>query len=318
MISYPAMAHGWYYSPEAAMVRGMPGVEILEGWEWVPESDERPWSFLGSMYETRMRLGKKNLLSMPFKLGPNSLYGKYAQTVGWDQDKRLPPKSHALPVAGWVTSYCRAMLWKVIRQSPSSVIGVETDSVFLLEDPRNLDIQLGDELGQWSYEVYDEMIYMQSGMYHTRKGDEWQGVKSRGITKREYPFAVAEQYLQSLLPSEPWAPLELKTQPRFIGAGAALASTARFRDIFCSWRSQTKEIRIGDTGKRIHSQKVCSQCQQGHSPNETSHRLMVHSRSDGTMLSFPRRLPWEQNHTAEVQAIRDQLDIEGELIASKT
>lgn len=314
MISYPNVVHGWYYSPEAAMVKGMPGVTIHEGWEWETGSEERPWAFLSEMYATRKRLGKRNLLSMPFKLGPNSLYGKYAQTVGWDQDKSLPPKSHALPVAGWVTSYCRAMLWRVIRQCPTSVIAVETDSVFTTVDPQTLDLQLGDELGEWSYEKYDEMIYMQSGMYHTRKGDEWQGVKSRGITKREYPFAMAENYLSSLLPGQSWMPMEMTTLPRFIGAGAALASHAQFREVFTSWRSQTKEISIGDSGKRIHNPKACKQCSQGIRPSERPHRLFVHSRSDGTMMSFPRRLPWEQAYTEEVQQIRDKLDIEREII----
>jgi hypothetical protein len=315
MISYPAMTHGWYFSPEAAMMRGIPGVTIHEGWEWIPDSDERPWAFLSEMYETRMRLGKKNLLSMPFKLGPNSLYGKYAQTVGWDQENKLPPKSHALPVAGWVTSFCRAMLWTVIRQCPSAVIAVETDSVFCSVDPQTLNIELGDELGQWSYEKYDEIIYLQNGMYHTRKGEQWNGVKSRGITKREFPVALAEEYLQTLLPREAWSSMELPTAPRFIGAGAALASSAPFRETFCSWRSQTREIGIGDTGKRIHNPKTCKACSHGYSPNETPHRLMVHSRSDGQTLSFPRRLPWEQKHTNEVQEIRDRIAIENEVIA---
>lgn len=314
MISYPNAVHGWYYSPEAAMVKGMPGVTIHEGWEWETDSEERPWSFLKEMYATRRRLGKQNLLSMPFKLGPNSLYGKYAQTVGWNQDERLPPKSHALPVAGWVTSYCRAMLWNVIRQSPSHVVGVETDSVFTTRDPKELQLKLGDELGEWSLKEYDEMIYMQSGMYHTRQGDEWQGVKSRGITKREYPVAMAEEYLNSLEPGETWGPMRLQTQPRFIGAGAALASNAPFRAVFTSWRSQTKEILIGDSGKRIHNPKACTACSKSQLPSDHTHRLFVQSRSDGQMLSFPRRLPWEQEQTKEVQEIRKRLDIESEVI----
>lgn len=317
MISYPNVVHGWYYSPEAAAVKNIPGVTIHEAWEWETESEERPWAFLAEMYSTRMRLGKRNLLSMPFKLGPNSLYGKYAQTVGWDQDKRLPPKSHALPVAGWVTSYCRAMLWKVMRQSPTTVIGVETDSIYTTTDPKQLELSLGDELGQWSYDEYDELIYLQSGMYHTRKGDTWQGVKSRGITAREFPNASVQEYLRGLIPGEAWPSLILETKPRFIGAGAALASAAPFRATFCSWRSQTKELGLGDTGKRIHHPHLCRECKAGYSPSARPHRMFVHSRSDGETLSYPRRLPWEQEHTAEVIEIRRKLEIEGELSEHK-
>lgn len=317
LISYPNMAHGWYWSPEAAVVQGMEGIEIEEGWVWHTESEERPWSFLQEMYNTRMRLGKKNLLSMPFKLGPNSLYGKYAQTVGWDQRKMLPPKSHALPVAGWVTSYCRAMLWNVIRQDPSSVIGVETDSVFTTRDPKELSIELGDELGNWSVTEYDQMIYMQSGMYHTQTNTEWSGVKSRGMNKREFPIEKMEEYLTSIPGGAEWPKIELWTDPRFIGAGAAIASSEKLKEIHTSWRPQLKKIRMGETGKRIHLHKACTACVAGTSPNDKPHRLIVNSRSDGDQLSFQRHLPWEKDQTAEVRAIRERLAQEAELLEHK-
>jgi hypothetical protein len=329
MISYPSMAHGWYASPEAAGVQNMKGIEILEGWHWETTSEERPWSFLSEMYETRMRLGKKNLLSMPFKLGPNSLYGKYAQTVGWDQEKKLPPKSHALPVAAWVTSYCRAMLWGAVRQSPSSVVAVETDSVFMTTDPRTLRLSIGQELGQWSITEYDELIYMQNGMYHCKQDGEWKTVKSRGMNAREFPLEKMEEYLKGLVAGERWncGPdcnsdcehhgIRLETKPRFIGIGAALAMSAPLKSTHTSWRPQTKHMALGDTGKRVHFPGVCPQCKSGIPPTEQPHRLMVHSISDGTTLSYPRRLPWEQEHTAEVIEIRQQLDLEAELVERK-
>jgi hypothetical protein len=317
LISYPPILHGWYASPEAAIVKDIPGVEILEGWYWETESEEKPWSFLQEMYETRMRLGKKNLMSMPFKLGPNSLYGKYAQTVGWDQKKKLPPKSHALPVAGWVTSYCRAMLWDVIRRDPSSVISVETDSVFTTTDPRTMRLSIGSGLGQWDFKVYDEVIYMQSGMYHLKADGEWFAVKSRGMNAEEFPIEKMEEYLQSLTAGEKWDPIELVTRPRFIGAGAALAMSAPLKAVHTSWRPQKKKMALGDTGKRVHVPGVCSSCRAGISPSSRPHRLIVNTRSDGEMLSFGRKLPWEGSHPDEVQEIRTSHLIESELLEEK-
>lgn len=311
LISYPQIGHGWYFSPEATMVQGLPGFEILEGWHWETESEERPWTFLRDMYDTRMRLGKKNILSMPFKLGPNSLYGKYAQTVGWDQEKKLPPKSHALPVAGWVTSYCRAMLWSVIRQDPSSVIGVETDSVFLTKDPNGLKLSIGDALGQWGLTTYDEVVYMQSGMYHTKTNGEWKGVKSRGMSAAEFSYAKMEEYLSSLRTDEPWPAIELETAPRFIGAGAAIASSVPTKEIHTSWRPQIKKTRMGETGKRVHVQKACPACAKGIRPQDGSHPLIVNSRSDGDTLSYPRRLPWEKDKQyEEVAEIKEMHELE--------
>lgn len=312
LISFPNRVQGWYMSPEARMVMGMPGVKVSEGWVWQSQDSEFPWKFLGEMYRTRQRLGKSNLLSIPFKLGPNSLYGKYAQTVGWDRKKMLPPKSHALPVAAWITSFTRAKLWSVIRQMPERVIAVETDSVFFTGEMP--DIQIGDELGQWSHKEYEELVYIQSGMYHSKQEGEWTGTKSRGLSKTEYPLPAARKYLQSLEPGSEWPSLSLRTKPRFIGAGAALNSAAPFKTQHCAWIPQTRELTLGETGKRRHAPAICKACNDGATPWDAPHRLVIGTRSDGETLSFPRRLPWESNHTSAVEEIRRLEMLEAEMI----
>lgn len=315
MVSYPGTVHGWYWSPEAALANKLNGAVVEEGWEWKSNETTFPWAFLQDMYDTRMRLGKSNLLSMPFKLGPNSLYGKYAQTVGWDQKKKLPPKSHALPIAGWVTSYCRAMLYAAMMKAPRQIVAVETDAIYSLLPPEALGIAVGDGLGQWGYEVYDEMMYVQSGMYHYRQKGEWKGVRSRGLNRAEYPVEKAQEYLRSLKGGEEWGAMTLTTRPRFIGAGAAINSAEDTKDIMTSWRAQEKTMTLGDTGKRTHVMNACRMCKEGISPYDVPHRLVVQTRSDGTTLSFPRRLPWEEPHPEEVEEIRLQLAIERELIS---
>lgn len=315
MISYPNMAHGWYWSPEAAMAQRLPGIEIMEGWEWRSNEKVFPWEFLQDMYDTRMRLGKENLLSMPFKLGPNSLYGKYAQTVGWNQKEKQPPKSHALPIAGWVTSYCRAMLYTAMMHAPGKIIAVETDAIYTTAHPDTLGISLGKALGQWDVSVYEEMMYVQSGMYHYKKDGEWQGTRSRGMSRGEYPVAVAQDYLRGLEGGKPWDAMKLTTKPKFIGAGAAMASSAPLKAVMTAWKPQSKEMTLGDTGKRVHLPNACDACARGVSPYDEPHRLVVRSRSDGDQLSFPRTLPWETTYTPEVLEMREKLAIERELIS---
>lgn len=314
MISYPNRVSGWYMSPEARIVQSMPGVNITEGWYWDSDETVMPWTFLHDMYETRQRLGKENLLSMPFKLGPNSLYGKYAQTVGWDEENMLPPKSHCLPVAAWVTSYCRAMLWSAMSNALDRIIAVETDSIYTTAEPHELGITLGDGLGQWSHDTYDEIAYLQSGMYLTKKDGEWSGVRSRGIARAEFDSDGISQYLRGLVPGEQWEPYRITTKPRFVGMGASFATNSPFKDTHCTWQPQIKDITFGDTGKRRHHQSACAACNAGMTPWDGPHRTVVHSKSDGYAVSQPRRLPWEQAHTEEVQSIRDNIKLEGELI----
>src|SRR3546814_6712081 len=97
------------------------------------------------MFNKRMELGKKNFISMPYKLGPNSMYGKLAQRVGWKTDKdgnAHPPMSHCLPLAGWITSKCRASLMKAIMQIPlDRLIAVETDGVYTRSEEHTSELQ---------------------------------------------------------------------------------------------------------------------------------------------------------------------------------
>lgn len=324
MITFPASVLGWYASPEAKMLIGTRGTEVLEGWYWRSYGEpEFPWKFLEEMYERRMRIGKKNLMSMPFKLGPNSIYGKLAQTVGWDKEKMLPPRSHALPIAAWVTSMCRAMLYTAMRRQPDKIIAVETDSIITTAHPSELGIKLGDSLGEWEATEYEEIVYVQSGMYHVKKDGKWLGTKSRGLQASEYTIDAAMEYLRTCLPNSDnldgytWPPLRLTTKPRFIGAGAARASAQNFKDMHCVWQEQTREIGIGNTGKRRHIPAMCDACQRGVSPWDEPHRLIVISKSEGTTISAARKLPWEQAHPAEVQEIREQIERETDQLSDK-
>lgn len=315
LISYPSMVSGVYASPEANMVNGMPGAKILNGWYWheYDNSRESPWKFLEEMYDRRIRLGKENLLSMAFKLGPNSLYGKYAQTVGWDEKNNLPPKSHALPIAGWITSLCRSMLWKYISSAPQHVVGVQTDSIFLTCPPEEIGIVPDKTLGGWGVEKYDEMICLQSGIYLLKKDERWGSVKSRGIERGELNPDVVMNHLQSLKPGEPWPSFTIKSKPKFVGMGAALASKDNFNDVHCTWQIRDIEISVGEAGKRRHHPEFCVMCENGISPWEAAHPTFIWTDSYGNM-SEPRRLPWEREHTAEVQEIRDNTKINDDMI----
>lgn len=305
LISFPNRLIGWYATPEAAMMFGYPGIRVTECWEWVPSVESYPWTFLRDMYRTRDKIGKSNPLSLPFKLGPNSLFGKYSQIVGWDKENNLPPKYHALPVAAWLTSYARAQLWRVMTQlNMSDVIAVSTDAVYFTGD-RMPDVPISNELGAWSHSVYDEMIHSQSGMYHYRVGKEWMGVRSRGIYRSEFPVERVQEHLRSLQPGEKWPALRLSTE-RIILLGSALASSD-FRKNWRVWKTVERDITIGATGKRLHIPNSCNACARGVSPADEFHRLVVNSRSDGMTMSHPRTVPWEKPFSPEVQEIRDEL-----------
>lgn len=297
-ISFPQFSNGWYWSPEADVAceigkRHQGSVEIHEGWVWRHDGT-RPFKFLQEMFDKRIELGKKNVVSMPYKLGPNSMYGKMAQRVGWDQKKNLPPKSHCLPLAGWITSACRAWLYRMMLQMPMhKIVAVETDGIYTTVPPEKLFADFGDGLGQWGTEVYDEMLYLQNGVYHMRQEKLWLPPKARGLDMTSVSQPVIEQYFRSLGSGE-FPALTVQMRERFVGLNAAYIKGRgiHVKDFLGKWEAGSREMEPGGKGKRAHIPAKCAECKMGVSAWEHSHGLAIRTRSVGQM-SAPHVLPWE-------------------------
>jgi len=319
-ISFPQFVNGWYWSPEAAAAmeigkRYPKSVRIHEGWVWRNDGT-KPFAFLEEMFQERIKLGKKNVVSMPYKLGPNSMYGKLAQRVGWDEKQRLPPKSHCLPLAGWITSSCRAALYRVMVQMPMhKLVAVETDGIYTTIHPDKLKADFGDGLGQWGVDEYDEMLYLQNGVYHRRIGDEWKAPKARGLDIASVSQPVVEKYLRGCSPGE-FEPLTVNMRERFIGLNAAWvkARGVHVKEHLGKWEAGTREMEPGGKGKRAHLTSVCAECQMGMSAWDSPHRLAIRSRSMGEM-STPHSLPWEDSPVpVDMEKFRELDLVESDLI----
>jgi hypothetical protein len=319
-ISFPQYVNGWYWSPEAECAaeigRRYPGsVRVHEGWVWRHDGT-RPFRFLEEMFHERIRLGKKNIVSMPYKLGPNSMYGKLAQRVGWDQKKRLPPKSHCLPLAGWITSRCRASLFKVMVQIPMhKLIAVETDGIYTTVPPDSIRADFGNHLGQWGVDCYDEMLYLQNGVYHRRNNDVWMPPKARGLDIASVSQSIVESYFRSCSPGE-FPTLTVQMRERFVGLNAAWVK-GRGVDVkshLGKWEAGVREMEPGGKGKRAHITSACTECQMGLSAWDSPHRLAIRSRSIGDM-STPHNLPWENVPLPEdMKKFRELDEIESDMI----
>lgn len=307
-ISYPSRVDGWYWTPEAAMAKRSHHAVILGGYEWHPaDKDDRPWAFLADMYQQRLTLKDAgNPCERAFKLGPNSLYGKLAQRAGWDSVNMMPPRAHTLPLAGWVTAYCRAEIMKLVaRMDPRQVIAVETDGVFSTQSPEQLGIVLDKELGGWGTKEYADLIYVQNGLYIGIKDDGSYEIKTRGMDPESITYDSVIRYLETLQPGERWEPTEITQRERFIGIGSAISRSRttggklnpfKMNQLHCRWELSPRQMSPGLKGKRVHIAKACPACGRGHTPAEAPHQLFVRSRALMHPESFPYRLPWEDNY----------------------
>lgn len=296
-ISYPWRVEGWYWTPEvrAARKRGVP-VEIIDGWEFLPDDDTKPFRFVEDMYMERLEMKRTgNSSQYALKLGMNSMYGKTAQRVGWTEENQRIPPWHQLEWAGWATSYTRAKLWyEMSKVTPDKLIAVETDGFYTTATPEELGITASKELGGWEVEVYDEIIYLQSGLAWLRKGRVWIP-KRRGLDPDTFQLQDAIDYVESLGPvtsrETAWKPYVGK-QTRFIGLGAALMSARPLKEVHRTWQTTTKEIRPGESGKRVHIPPRCRACRMGKSAGDMPHDLVISTDVSEILHSAPHFIPW--------------------------
>lgn len=296
-ISFPWVTDSWYWSPEVMNLkkRLRPNqYEIVEGWEYLGWNDApKPYGWVQDMYELRREWkAAGNASQLALKLCMNSLYGKMAQRVGWNEEKRTAPTWHQLEWAGWVTSNCRAMLWNLMSRIPREhLIAVETDGLYTTMPPGSLGVTESTGLGGWEIEQYDEIMYVQSGLAWLRKGDKWI-CKRRGLDARTFELADCRRYLGTLRAGEDWEPFVGRTT-RFIGLGAALAGNAPLKVRHCVWQTIDREIRPGQGGKRIHVPTQCASCREGLSAYESAHEMSIRSLAYGNPKSHPHDIPWE-------------------------
>jgi hypothetical protein len=311
-ITYPSRVSGWYWTPEVAQLVAHldpRAFRIVDAWEYVGWSTRPFDQFVHEYYAERKRLKALGIgAERAIKLALNSLYGKMAQRVGWERTGG-PPTWHQLEWAGWVTSWTRAKLFDVLARIPwHDQIAVETDGIYTTANPVDLGIVDSKELGGWEVNVYDELLYLQSGVYALRTGETWD-TKYRGLNSDALNAEGMGAYLSSCIPGEWWPPI---TGPdtRFTGYQISLARSrtdhSRFYDQHRRWVTIPKEISVGNVGKRVH--RHCPVCKEGLTPYEKPHDLTVASTAFKDWNCYPHFIPWRDQlgREAEWRTLIDQ------------
>jgi hypothetical protein len=285
-VIWPHECEGWFWGPEAELVKNDPDAEFLESYIFdEDDATDRPFAWIEEYYlkrQTLKRIGSP--LELTFKLIINSVYGQLAQRTGWDKKQRTSPKSHQLEWAGYITSACRAAVFRAAMSVGDNLISIDTDGVYSMAPFRNLDT--GERLGQWDTESYDSGVFFQSGIYALGQGGDWVKGRTRGIPKGKYS---AEEVLRCVNAGESLRMLQTK----FTGYGLALNG---IRESLNTWESVPVEVVFGGQGKRYHNTvKWCGKnghCKDG--IHEFIPRPVRFCPDDG-ITSAPHYLPWLAN-----------------------
>lgn len=225
-IRYPLEGEGWYWNweVEAALEKyGESNFEIVEVW-YAEGNIEYPFrNLIEETFQYRHELKAQNHPShIPVKLILNSLYGKFAQTVG--------KATYYSPIwAGLITSETRAKLMRVLDEN---VVCVMTDSVW---SKKTLRVPIGKNLGDWEYQPDRKLILAEAGLYQSIQADGTRGTWQRGFDRRN-PVDIEKLVNLWLWDDPTYQPVY--NVNRFIGMG--LASMTSYP--WCNWIDLERKI----------------------------------------------------------------------------
>lgn len=189
----PVSTSGYYWLHELEAAQRAGTVKTIEYDKWFsyePCGCPPPLAEIAELYETRKSVNKNSPLGRAIKLLINSIYGKFAQSIG-------DPKYGNAIYASLITAGCRTMILDAIATHPggmNNVIMVATDGVYFLDQHPNLP--LSGNLGDWEHAAHDDMCLFKPGVYWT--GNTRQAVKegklpvfkARGISAQDFASSI--------------------------------------------------------------------------------------------------------------------------------
>lgn len=200
----PMATEGWYWWDELLAAESAGFVKSLKRtgrgvrqnvMSWVsydPCDCPPPMRDVTALYEHRLKVGKGTPSGKAAKLAYNSMYGKFAQSVG-------EPVFGNPVYASRITSGCRTAITEAIATHPNGaadVVMVATDGVYFLTPHHGLP--LGDALGAWEHKVKSNLTLFKPGVYWddaTREKIALGGsatFKARGFRASDFLASIAQ------------------------------------------------------------------------------------------------------------------------------
>lgn len=196
----PTRTEGWFWKSELDAAKRAKCISRCTIKQWMayrPCKCKCPLAGVQKLYDIRRSVGKDTPLGKGCKLAYNSMYGKFAQSIG--------NPLFANPIwASLITSGCRGMILDAIATHPKGkwdVLMVATDAVFFATPHPTLNIS--SDLGRWEHKTRTNLTLFKPGIYwddSTRKQiaeNESVTFKARGISARafaHYLGTVDEQF----------------------------------------------------------------------------------------------------------------------------
>jgi DNA polymerase type B, organellar and viral len=250
-ILYPPEGEGWYWFSEIeAAIKQYPNLDLEFKEYFIAEGNiEYPFlPLIEEAFKYRKELKRQNHPShVAVKLILNSLYGKFAQTVGRNR--------YYSPIwAGLITAHCRAQLTSVISDD---VVLMMTDSVW---SKAPIPVDDSRELGGWEKGDEQKLIVAGAGLYKAIDSDGSESVYQRGFDKAK------ELDLEELV--NIWLDVDEAYEPifkmnRFVGMGLASMTSYPWRE-WVEIERRIKPLALYGTTKRFGQHPAVDQAEFRH------------------------------------------------------
>jgi hypothetical protein len=234
LIFYPYEGAGWYHADEvkaAIEMYGDDAIKVTEGWALISNCDHRPFAFIDSLYALRKHVESvgNRAQGIVIKLILNSLYGKLAQQVGERKDR--PPPFQCFFWAGEITARTRAKILRTIAMDPEKVISIATDGIVATEQ---LDIEYGEELGDWELDALASFAQISNGVYHATTKSGKTIDRARGLGRGVLDFSKGASMYRQWKSSHGLGTYAYRGRTRFITLREAHHRSDR-EQVKCQW-----------------------------------------------------------------------------------
>lgn len=190
----PRNCYGVYWKHEIDMAIAAQLVDdviVERQWTYYPCDHGAIYHKISDLYNTRLHVGKESSMGKVCKLIYNSVYGKFAQSIG-------SPKASNAVYASLITSLCRTKILEAIATHPygfPDVMMIATDAVFFRHEHPHL--QLSNKLGDWDCTEIQGLTLFKPGFYWDDRGrDILSGkvenvtIKTRGVSRKDFEKVV--------------------------------------------------------------------------------------------------------------------------------
>jgi predicted nucleic acid-binding Zn ribbon protein len=185
----PVATRGWYLLSEVRAAQRAGLISFVNVERWISYKAKcghaPPLAILSDMYEKRKAVGKNTPHGKALKLILNSIYGKFAQSIG-------EPKYGNPIYASMITAHCRTKMLDAIATHPrgvDDVVMIATDGIYFRTPHPILDkYSVTDTLGEWEVASKHNLTVMKPGVYWDDKArtstEDAISIKSRGISAK--------------------------------------------------------------------------------------------------------------------------------------